>query len=312
MTGQAAEWRQHSERGSQRLLGWMAATSLRLGRPASRLILYAIGAYFFLFAPAARRAMRQYLRRVLPHRPRASDRMRLIMSFATCIHDRLFMLAGREELFDITLEGEDAVRAAIAGGGAMLMGAHVGNFEVLRLIGRRNSGLQVTMAMYEDNARKLNTILASVAAENPPEIIAVGRLDSMLKLRECLEHGRLVGVLGDRLFGVEPALTVPFLGAPARFPTNPMRLAATLRCRVVFMLGLYRGANRYHVVFAPLADFRAVEPSARAAAIEAAIRRYVGLLEQHCRRDPYNWFNFYDFWAADPHPQATAGALSSP
>ena len=27
-----------------------------------------------------------------------------------------------------------------------------------------------------------------------------------------------------------------------------------------------------------------------------AIRRYVALLEECCRSDPYNWFNFYDFW----------------
>jgi predicted LPLAT superfamily acyltransferase len=27
------------------------------------------------------------------------------------------------------------------------------------------------------------------------------------------------------------------------------------------------------------------------------MQRYVTRLEFHCRRAPYNWFNFYDFWA---------------
>ena len=31
-------------------------------------------------------------------------------------------------------------------------------------------------------------------------------------------------------------------------------------------------------------------------AIEAALRRYVALLERHCRAAPYNWFNFFDVW----------------
>jgi predicted LPLAT superfamily acyltransferase len=75
-----------------------------------------------------------------------------------------------------------------------------------------------------------------------------------------------------------------------------MRAAAMLGRRVVFMLGLYRGDNRYHVVFEPLADFTHTPRAQRQAAIEAAITRYAALLEQHCRRDPYNWFNFFDFW----------------
>jgi predicted LPLAT superfamily acyltransferase len=297
MTAAVPEWQQRSERGSPWLLGWMARTSLRLGRPVSRVILYVVGAYYFVFAPAARRAMLNYLRRVLGRRARARDRMRLIMNFATIIHDRLYILAGRDELFDITLQGEDVVRAATRGGGALLMGAHVGNFEVLRLIGQRKSGLDVTVAMYEDNARKLNALLQAVRAQQPLEIVAVGRLDSMLRLHECLERGRLVGVLADRLFGAEPSLPVAFMGASAHFPINPMRLAALLRCRVIFMLGLFRGGNHYHVVFEPLADFSTVQPAQRAAAIEAGVHRYASLLEQHCRADPYNWFNFFDFWA---------------
>ena len=30
-------------------------------------------------------------------------------------------------------------------------------------------------------------------------------------------------------------------------------------------------------------------------------RRSVALLEEGCRGDPYNWFNFYDFWQAPTH-----------
>jgi predicted LPLAT superfamily acyltransferase len=71
-----------------------------------------------------------------------------------------------------------------------------------------------------------------------------------------------------------------------------MRMAAMLRCRVVFMAGLYLGGNRYALHFEPIADFGASpqEPG-------AALAAYVACLERHCRAAPYNWFNFYDFWA---------------
>jgi Predicted acyltransferase len=27
------------------------------------------------------------------------------------------------------------------------------------------------------------------------------------------------------------------------------------------------------------------------------MRRYAARLEHYCREAPFNWFNFYDFWA---------------
>jgi predicted LPLAT superfamily acyltransferase len=202
-----------------------------------------------------------------------------------------------------------------AGGGVILMGAHMGSFEVLRWIGEHRAGLGLAMTMYEDNARKLNAMLAALAPRHPPEIIAVGHIDAMLKIRARLDQGAMVGMLADRGFGDEAMLPVTFLGATAYLPTGPMRAAAMLRRRVIFMLGLYRGGNRYHVVFESLADFSATPAAARQAAIEAAVTRYAALLEQYCRSDPYNWFNFFDFWRgagaaaprSAPRPQPSRG-----
>jgi predicted LPLAT superfamily acyltransferase len=118
----------------------------------------------------------------------------------------------------------------------------------------------------------------------------------MLQIRARLDAGVFVGVLGDRTLDAEPLAPVTFLGAPAGFPSGAMRAAALLERRVIFMVGLYRGGNRYHVVFEPLADFSNTPARARAAAVSAAIARYAALLERHCRADPYNWFNFYEFW----------------
>lgn len=73
-------------------------------------------------------------------------------------------------------------------------------------------------------------------------------------------------------------------------------MAAMLKRPVIFMTGLYRGGNRYDVHFETLADFTEVRRDARAAAIDAALSRYVSLLDKHCRAAPYNWFNYFDFW----------------
>jgi predicted LPLAT superfamily acyltransferase len=292
-----ADWIRHRERGSNALLRVMAFLSLRLGRTLSRIPLYGIAIYFFLFAPNARRHSRRYLRLALGRRPSARDRFRQILSFATTIHDRVYLISGQFEIFNITLEGEALMLAqSETGRGALLMGAHMGSFEVMHSLGRRQRGLEVTMAMYEENARKINATLAAINPHLVSDIVSLGRIDAMLNIAERLDRGAFVGVLGDRTLGREPVQAVSLLGERAYLPTGPMRAAAILRCPVFFMAGLYRGKNNYHVVFERVADFSATPAGARNVAVRSAIERYAAVLDRYCRSDPYNWFNFYDFW----------------
>jgi predicted LPLAT superfamily acyltransferase len=292
-----AEWIDNRERGSLALLRFMAFLSMRLGRRLSRIPLFCVAAYFFLFAPRASRQSRRYLSRALGRQPSARDRFRHILFFATTIHDRVYLINERYKAFRITIEGEALMREqAERGMGAFLMGAHMGSFEVIGSVGRREPGLHVSMAMYEDNARKINSILTAVNPKARPDVISLGHLDAMLKLAERLDRGAFVGILGDRTLGEEPVHPVSILGERAYLPTGPMRAAAILRRSVMFMAGLYRGGNHYHVVFEPVADFSGSLPKTRDDAVRAAVERYAALLDKYCRSDPYNWFNFFDFW----------------
>jgi predicted LPLAT superfamily acyltransferase len=293
----SGEWVNSPERGSLALLRLMTFLSLRLGRRVGRFFLFFIALYFFLFAPTARRHSREYLRRALGRPPTAIDRFRQVFTFAATILDRLYLVNERYDLFDITIEGEELMRENIrTRSGAFLMGGHLGSFEIMSALGRRQSGLRVAMAMYEENARKVSAMFNAANTANKPEIIGLGHIEAMLRIRERLEDGVFVGILGDRTLGDQPGLVVNFLGHPALLPVGPMRAAAVLRRPVFFMLGLYKGGNRYQVVFEPLADFTATRAGEREAQIVAAIQRYVALLEKYCRSDPYNWFNFFDFW----------------
>jgi len=296
------QWTAQRERGSALLLTLMFFVALGLGRPLARVILRVIAAYFFLFAPRARREALAYLRRALGREPTPRDRYRQVFAFAATILDRLYLTRGRYELFNISIEGEELMSAALKGGkGAFLLGAHFGSFEMMSAVGRRQPGLRVALAMYTEYASRVAALVGNGAPASAPEIIPLGRLESMLRIRDSLEEGKFVGMLADRTFDHAPAESVAFLGQQALFPSGPMRVAAALRRPVIFMAGLYRGGNRYHVVFRQLADFSQLTPGARDAAVRAAIERYVALLEEGCRRDPYNWFNFYDFWRGPAH-----------
>jgi len=293
----SVEWAQRSERGSLPLLRFMAWASLRLGRAPARILLRFIAAYFLAFAGASRRASRRFLERCLGRAPTLAEQYRLVFNFASVVHDRIFFLKGRFDLFEISAKGAELADQP----GVLLVGAHLGSFEVLRACGRRLGARHVVMAMYAENARKINSVLASVDPAATQDIVALGRVQSMLELSACLEKGALVGVLADRTFGDEPVMKVPFFGHLAAFPTGPMRIAAALRQRVIFMAGVYRGGNRYEISFEPLADFSGAESLARGEReqrVRDALAAYALCLERLARGAPDNWFNFHEFWGA--------------
>ncbi len=295
----SAAWATRRERGAasaMKLIVWIA---LNLGRSITRVLLVPICLYFLVFSNTSRRASRDYLRRVLGRKPRFSDVFRHYHRFAGCVLDRVYLLNDQIELFDVRVQGEEVAAEELARGrGCFLFGAHLGSFEIPRAIGHRQKGLQLSLLMYEDNARKINSVLNAINPELTVEIIALGRPESMLTVRQRLEAGHFVGILADRgLQAVDEERTdIDFLGAPASFLTGPFRLAAVMRRPVILMVGLYRGGRRYDVYFEKLVDFGDMPPGAAPVEIDQALRRYVARLEYYCRLDPYNWFNFYDFW----------------
>jgi predicted LPLAT superfamily acyltransferase len=296
-----ASWIDQPERGSVWIFRAVAALSLRCGRRASRALLHLIAAYYFLFSPAAARNSKRYLRRALARTATARDRYAHLLCFATILHDRLYLLNDRFSMFDIEVSGSELLeRVTSAGSGCLLMGAHLGSFEIARAVGRQIPGISAVMAMYAENARKVNAVLSALDLRVKPEIIRLGTIDAMLQIRTRLDEGAFVGVLGDRTIGHEPFLWIDFLGSPAPFPVGPWRAAAVLRRPVLFIAGLYCGANRYRLVIDPVADFTSIPAEDRDAAIHSAIKRYAALLEGYCRTHPYNWFNFFDFWQEAP------------
>ena len=305
-------WTRQRERSNRFLLLMMRWLALALGRRATRVLLHPIVG-FFILDRATRAHSARYLSRALARPATWGDVYRHLHAFASTVLDRVYLLQERFDEFSFSASGRDAILVPFArGDGVLAFGAHLGSFEALRMIGH-DKGLRIAMIMYEDNARLINETLAALAPKAELRTIALGRVDAMLSLRRWLDEGGDAGLLADRTLAAgsqrSRLVAIPFLGTPALFADGPFRLAAMLRRRVVFMAGLYRGGRDYDLRFVDLADFGALDASAagRDAAVRAALERYVATLEALCREAPYNWFNFYDFWAdAETSPAADA------
>jgi predicted LPLAT superfamily acyltransferase len=297
----SATWLKQQERSNMPMLRIMSWVSLRLGRGVARSVLHLVALYFVFFSPDSRRASLNYLPRALGRPAYWLDLYRHFFCFAATIHDRIYLINRRYDLFNIDIQGKENIRPLIdEGKGVFLMGAHLGSFEVMRAIGRQVPGLRVAMVMHEDNAQKINSMLAAINPEAAMDVIPLGHIDSMLQVQERLDDGMLVGMLSDRTLGNEPMVSINLLGSDAGLPIGPFRMAALLRRPVVFMVGLYLGGNRYQVHFETLADFSQIPSGQRDHAVEMAIARYAELLNRYTRLAPYNWFNFFDYWQSVP------------
>ena len=291
-----SHWLEIAEAGSVLGLRIVLFACDVLGRPAARALLYPIVVYYALFHATARRASRRYFSR-LGRTPSALTTYRHLLRFAQCALDRLFLLRGRGDLFEVTATGhEHLLRLLEQKRGAILLGAHLGSFEAMRAQSG-NEDLPINVVGYFRNAANINSVLERAGCDVRARLIEVepGSMNFILRLRELIERGELVAVLGDRVVAGD-TVCANFLGAPARFSTGAFALAAMLRCPVYLTFALHKSPNRYDVYCEPFAERVELPRKARQAALETYVQRFALRLEHYCRLAPDNWFNFYDFW----------------
>jgi predicted LPLAT superfamily acyltransferase len=280
---------------------WLA---LRLGPSRTRIALPPLVLSFLLTSPDARAASRGYLTRALGRPARLADIARHFATFGAAVLERVYLMAGHDAGFDITVEGLDSLQRQLeAGQGCVLLGSHLGSFEALRAVARA-APAPVRPMMYRRNAGALTDLLDRLAPALRDSVIEIGEPGSMLRAKEALERGEMVGLLADRSPRGERLVTVPFLGTPAAFPAGPFVLAAALGVPVFLFYGLRLGLRRYRVRFVPFADRLELRRASREDDLRQWIVRYAAALEGNCREHPFNWFNFFPFWEADRHVDA--------
>jgi predicted LPLAT superfamily acyltransferase len=275
----------------------MARIASSLGRPAARALLYPICAYYLCSSAMARRAIRQFRERVLGHPPTWRDFFRHYYSFASTILDRVYFLRGQFDSFDIRVHGLEALdRMLIRQHGCLLLGAHLGSFEVVRAVGLARKEVEIRVLMDEQNAPLIRRLIEELNPAVADNVIQVGGASTMLQVKECLDRGGIVGIMGDRLMPKDRAVRCTFFGEEAHFPVGSMRLADAVRVPVVLFFGLYRGGNRYDVYLEPFSEAVQLLSGQREADLRRWSQQYASRLEAYCREAPDNWFNFYEFW----------------
>lgn len=299
----SADWSARPEGGGRAAIWLIRSIGLYLGRGCARALLYPITLYFYLRRGPERRASREFLSMAFGRAATPWQVLRHIHTYAATTLDRVFLLSDSLRRFDVRVEGLDALHAQMdRGRGVILLGAHIGSFEVLRVLGERRPDARICVVMDRQQTPGLTQTLHALNPKIAANVIDAGvdPAEFALAMHAAAQSGALIGLLGDRARSGESVQPVDFFGARAAFPVGPYLLAAVLELPIVVCFGLYRGGNRYDLYFETFAESVQLARGARAAQLAEWAQRYAARLEHYTRLDPYNWFNFYDFWTSRP------------
>lgn len=264
--------------------------------------------YFFITGARQRRASIDYLRRMWAFsgrtgRPGLWHAFRHFFAFGESLVDRFGAWIGHVDRVHVdAIDGGafDAMRADRRG--TLILSAHVGATDIVRAIASRYQDRPISVVIHSPHAAGYNKLIQRFAPKSQVKLIQAAEFDvaAAMVISQAIERGEWVVMMGDRLpvdGGRGRAIMANFLGAPAAFPQGPFVLAAALRCPV-YTLFCARCEGRYQADVALLSDGEAAPRKERDAALSALVGRYAQTLEGLLQKAPYQWFNFYDYWAA--------------
>lgn len=297
----SAHWADLREQGGLWGLTFCVWAYRLLGRQGCMALMVPIVGWFFLAGAAQRQASRQFLGRLFNRPSTLWDSYRHFLSFAGRTLDTFIGWTGGIPTRSVVTVTPDSLKAAIHDPrGAMIVVAHLGNVDIARAVLDDKTRQRMTILVHTRHAPNYNRILRRFrpeAALNLLEVTDIGP-DTAIALKERIEHGEWVVIAGDRIpvGGQSRVSDTPFLGAAASFSQGPWILAALLECPVHLLFCLKDGA-RWNLSLEPFAERIDLPRRERDAALHRYVMAYAGRLEEYTRRAPFQWFNFFDFWA---------------
>lgn len=275
---------------------FFVATLKHLGIRAAYLLLAFVVPYFVLFAPKARRAVYNYNRNILHYGTFRATLMvvKHFYVFGQTIIDKIALKHGLEKQFSFSYNGyEPFINLLNSGKGVMIIGAHVGSWEVGAPF-FSSYGKKMNIAMLDAEYERIKNVIDNGARQTNFKIIPLSTdgLDAILKIKTALDNGEYVCLQGDRYMDNTNSTRLTFMGREALFPKGLFQVAAKLNIPVVFYYALRQKHRHYNFSF-QIAQITATKATER---FEQITTQYIESLEKVVTQYPQQWFNFYDFW----------------
>lgn len=298
------KWSSLKEKGGYLPLMLILFIYKSLGRLFIKPILYIIVFWYWIFSSSIKKNSLIYLRRNYIYSSKSSfknipniiDTYFHFIQFASAILDKIDAWLGYKNKNQIIIHGEDIVKEYYQKG-LILFVSHFGNIEVLKAI-NASRPQKINILVYQKHSSGFNKFLKKISKNSQASLIAVDEIDlnTSIMLEEKVSRGEWIVIAVDRVpINSNRILTIPFLGYPASWPQGGWLIANLLKVPVIASF-CYQENEQTKIYFHSLSEKVNFSRKHRNDQMQELAVKYVKLLEGHCLKAPYQWFNFYHFW----------------
>lgn len=303
-------WSAMKERGSMAGIQFLMLVYKLLGKRVFQLFFSPVILYFYITGGATREATAGYWRQVAMTRgskPMTGFQLymhglKMFHTFGMSILDKFDAWLGKIDLKDIEIDDPAALEQLTHAGGSVVLSTHLGNMEICRAIfssGENKRPLNVIT--YNEHTPTFNNFLKKVNPDAAVNFIHINNFgpDDTIKLKQRIEDGEVVVIFADRTSVNNPDSVefVPFLSKPAPIAIGPFALATIMDCPVFFMACIKNSSSgRYRTYIEPFSSPVKVSRKERKQYFTQLMTKYADRLTHYCLKEPYQWYNFFDFW----------------
>jgi KDO2-lipid IV(A) lauroyltransferase len=192
------------------------------------------------------------------------------------------------------LEPQGLEEALSLGKGAISVSAHFGNWELGGVLVRRLTPYALCVVVLRETSAEVGRMRHEFRASLGIETIEVRqRLDTALKIRGLLQQNRVVAMLVDRYLDKD-AVQVTFFGRPTFFLRTPALMAYFTGAPLVPSFVYREEDGRFAAECGPV--IHVPRTGDRDDNVQRATQAVATLIEDHIRRRPHCWYQFYRFW----------------
>lgn len=214
----------------------------------------------------------------------AADVYRSFYHFGKAIIDRFAVYAGVP--FEVEVENRGLYYGRVnSSEGFVMLFTHVGNTEMAGYF-LSTPDKRLHILAYGGESPVVMEHRRQVLERNNIDMITVQPDDNshIYRIGEVLQAGDVLAIAADRRMG-DTTITETILGAPARLPAGAFRICKALRKPVLLVFVIKESPTTYRAYCEQLQPDNTLP------------QQYAQRLEQMAVNHPYEWFNFYDFWA---------------
>jgi len=288
-----------------------------------RCLAFPVGFFYFIFSKNARKESKRFLFNVsefiedprLVKKCRSSfGPLRHIISFALALLEKIQSWGGKFKLKAVNYQNDDIgelIGELESGKGIFMIFSHLGNAEALRgLLNLGQTGVTrkvpFTAIMNLKVSANFTNMLNELNPQSTMDIISVEEIGpaTAVLLEERLAVGGVVLVAGDRTspIGSGNNIKLPFLGKDASFSSGIFYMASIMNAPVYFIFGLrkkdlsLKTEYNMHVHKSGISFKTEDKRKERAEKSVLLAKSFVDLTETYCKKHPFQWYNFFNFW----------------